>query len=50
VAADLRGIDGLFIATLILLAIAVLPLWRLRAYEHRIEPTPDTPPVTAAAD
>jgi MFS family permease len=50
VAADLRGIDGLFIATLILLAIAVLPLWRLRAYEHRIEPTPDTPPVTAALD
>jgi MFS family permease len=48
VAADLRGIDGLLIATLILLAIAVLPLWRLRAYEHRIEPTPDTPPVTAA--
>ena len=50
VAADLRGIDGLFIATLILLAIAVLPLWRLRAYEHRIEPSPDIPPVTAAAD
>ncbi len=48
VAADLRGIDGLLIATLVLLAIAVLPLWRLRAYEHRIEPTPDTPPVTAA--
>jgi MFS family permease len=50
VAADLRGIDGLFIATLLLLAIAVLPLWRLRAYEHRIEPTPDTPPITAPAD
>ncbi|MCU0504262.1 MAG: MFS transporter [Chloroflexi bacterium] len=48
VAADLRGIDGLLVATLVLLAIAVLPLWRLRAYEHRIEPTPDTPPVTAA--
>lgn len=50
VGADLRGIDGLFIATLLLLAIAVLPLWRLRAYEHRIEPTPDTPPITASAD
>jgi MFS family permease len=48
VAADLRGIDGLLVATLVLLAIAILPLWRLRAYEHRIEPTPDTPPVTAA--
>ena len=50
VAADLRGIDGLLVATLVLLAIAVLPLWRLRAYEHRIELTPDTPPVTAQAD
>jgi MFS transporter, DHA1 family, multidrug resistance protein len=48
IAADLRGIDGLLVATLLLLAIAVLPLWRLRAYEHRIEPSPDIPPVTAA--
>ncbi len=50
VAAELRGIDGLLAATLILLAVAVLPLWRLRAYEHRIEPAPDVPPVVAVAD
>ena len=49
-AADLRGIDGLFVATLVLLAVAVLPLWRLRAYEHRIEPTPDSPPLTVPVD
>ena len=36
VAADARGIDGLLLATLGLLAVAVLPLWRLRAYEHRV--------------
>ena len=34
-AADMRGIDGILVATLVLLAIAVLPLWRLRAYEGR---------------
>ncbi len=35
VAADARGIDGLLIATLLLLGVALLPLWRLRAFEHR---------------
>ncbi|MGZ6296481.1 MAG: MFS transporter [Candidatus Limnocylindrales bacterium] len=34
VAADLRGIDGLLVATLVLLAIALVPLFRLRALEH----------------
>jgi len=34
VAADARGIDGLLVATLVLLVVALLPLWRLRAYEH----------------
>jgi len=34
-AADARGIDGLLVATLALLAVAVLPLWRLRAFERR---------------
>jgi len=33
-AADARGIDGLLLATLALLVVAVLPLWRLRAFEH----------------
>ncbi len=34
-AADARGIDGLLLATLVLLLVALLPLWRLRAFEHR---------------
>jgi MFS family permease len=34
-AADARGIDGLLVATLALLGVALLPLWRLRAYERR---------------
>ena len=34
-AADAKGIDGLLVATLAILAVALLPLWRLRAYEHR---------------
>ena len=37
VAADWRGIDGMFIATLILLGIAVIPLAQLRAQEHQLE-------------
>ncbi len=37
VAAQWRGIDGMFIATLILLGIAVLPLAQLRAQEHLFE-------------
>ncbi len=48
VAADWRGLDGILLATLGLLAIAVLPLWRLRAYEHRITHDPATPPVGEA--
>jgi MFS family permease len=46
-AAEAAGIDGLLVATLVMLAIAVLPLWRLRAVEHhlgvagRLEPIPD---------
>ncbi len=36
VAADWRGIDGMFIATLILLGIAVIPLAQLRAQEHQL--------------
>jgi len=34
VAADLRGIDGLLVATLLLLAVALVPLFRLRNLEH----------------
>ncbi len=34
VAATMRGIDGLLVATLVMLAIALLPLFRLRGLEH----------------
>ena len=37
-AAEIGGIDGILVATLILLAIALAPLSRLRAVEHRLEP------------
>jgi MFS family permease len=37
VAADARGIDGLLLATLVLLVVALLPLWRLRAYERGVD-------------
>jgi hypothetical protein len=37
-AAEIRGIDGILFATLILLAVALAPLSRLRAVEHRLEP------------
>jgi MFS family permease len=36
VAADWLGIDGMFVATLILLGIAIVPLSQLRAQEHTI--------------
>lgn len=38
-AADARGIDGLLVATLGLLVVALLPLWRLRAYDSQAGPT-----------
>lgn len=37
VAADRLGIDGMFIATLLLLGIAILPLAQLRAQEHQFD-------------
>jgi predicted MFS family arabinose efflux permease len=40
VAADARGIDGLLLVTLLFLAVAVLPLWRLRAYERGVAQAP----------
>ena len=36
VAAQAAGLDGILFASLILLAIAFLPLSRLRRYEHRV--------------
>jgi MFS family permease len=37
-AAEIGGIDGILVATLILLAVALAPLSRLRTVEHRLEP------------
>jgi predicted MFS family arabinose efflux permease len=37
IAADRLGIDGMFIATLVLLGIAVIPLARLRTQEHQLD-------------
>jgi len=44
VAAEARGIDGLLIATLILLAVALVPLFRLRRFEHEVDFDPATGP------
>jgi MFS family permease len=43
-AADAMGIDGLLVATLALLLIAIIPLNRLRTFEHRLSPSPDVVP------
>jgi MFS family permease len=43
-AAQARGIDGLLIATLVLLGLALIPLNWLRAFEHRLSPSPDVVP------
>ena len=37
VAADRGGIDGMLIATFVLLGVALVPLSRLRDQEHQIE-------------
>jgi hypothetical protein len=37
IAAERAAIDGLLIATLVFMAIAVLPLYWLRRYEHHFE-------------
>lgn len=38
IAAQIRGIDGILVATLLLLGVALAPLSRLRTVEHRLEP------------
>ena len=47
IAADLRGIDGMLVATLVLLGIALLPLANLRKQEHEISGTADIGDVPA---
>jgi MFS family permease len=41
-ASDRAGFDGLFLATLLFIVIAVLPLYQLRAYEHHLDGVPRT--------
>jgi MFS family permease len=43
-AADLHGIDGMLVATLVMLGIAIVPLSRLRAFEHRLASAPHIVP------
>ncbi len=38
VVAEIRGIDGILAATLLLLGVAIAPLYRLRDEEHRLAP------------
>lgn len=40
VAAQAAGLDGIFAASLVLLAIAILPIQRLRRYEHHVGRVP----------
>ncbi|MDP8904054.1 MAG: MFS transporter [Chloroflexota bacterium] len=42
-ASEWMALTGILLATLVLLAIALLPLWHLRAYEHRFVPGPGGP-------
>jgi MFS family permease len=43
-AGEFRGIDGLLGATLVLLAVALVPLFRLRRFEHEVDVDPATGP------
>jgi MFS family permease len=38
VAAEWAGVDGLLVATLLLMGVALLPLYQLRQFEHHFEP------------
>ncbi len=40
IAAEMAGLDGIFVASLVLLAIAMLPIRSLRKYEHSIRGAP----------
>ncbi len=47
-ALDRAGLDGLFIATLVFIGIAMVPLYWLRRYEHHFEAGPSGPLPTAS--
>jgi hypothetical protein len=49
-AAEVWALDGILAATLILLAVALVPLARLRRFEHRFEPSPASGPDVEALD
>ncbi len=40
VAAEWAGIDGILVATLLLMGVALLPLFQLRKFEHRLDGAP----------
>ena len=42
--ARFKGIDAILLLTLAFLAIALLPLWRLRSFEHQLSPDPALSP------
>jgi MFS family permease len=44
VAAELWAFDGILVATLLLQAVALMPLSRLRRFEFQFQPTPSSPP------
>jgi MFS family permease len=45
IASENFAFDGILLATLLLLGVALAPLFRLRAYEHRLEPDPANGPL-----
>ena len=49
-AADFRGLDGIFIVSFLLLGVALIPLSRLRRFEHQVGagPAPGRPTPSAA--
>jgi predicted MFS family arabinose efflux permease len=44
-AAERAAIDGLLVATLVMMGVALLPLYFLRQYEHQLDGS--APPATA---
>jgi predicted MFS family arabinose efflux permease len=43
-AADLKGLDGIFITTVVLLVVALVPLMHLRSFEHLVGARAETEP------
>lgn len=49
-AAQVGGLDGIFVASLVLLAVALVPLGHLRAYEHEVGSSPTRVAARVASD